>query len=222
MRGLAELPHASVVSGSFAPDILTPIRRGLNSYFLYRGLADFIVTTSSGIMSVIAQQAKLHCSRLQCIPTGITPSMLQVDPCQVKAFRDLLGIGPHDILVGTACFVRSWKGIDDLLKAAQILQGRKEIKWVVVGGGHVNDYCPKLKTLGLEGTVVFAGHLDVPYAAIAAMDIFLLLSTAHEGISQASLQAAYLGRPLVTTSVGGLPEVCLDGEQARLYPLFPS
>ncbi|MCB1134930.1 MAG: glycosyltransferase family 4 protein, partial [Chlamydiia bacterium] len=39
---------------------------------------------------------------------------------------------------------------------------------------------------------------------------FALLSTANEGVSQASLQAAYLGLPLITTRVGGLPEVCVD------------
>ena len=71
-----------------------------------------------------------------------------------------------------------------------LLKGRKEIKWVVVGGGHVDDYRPKIKEMGLEDSMQFIGHLDKPYAAIAAMDIFTLLSTANEGISQASLQAA--------------------------------
>ncbi len=198
----------------------TPIRSGLNSYLLYKALADFIVTTSSSIIPMIAKQAKLPLSRLLCIPTGIIPSQLHVDAQAVKQFRDSLRLGPNDVLVGTVCFVRSWKGIDDLLKAAQLLQDRKEIKWVVVGGGHVNDFRHKLKELKLEETVIFTGHLDVPYPAIAAMDIFLLLSTAHEGISQASLQAAYLSRPLITTNIGGLPEVCIDGKTGRIVPPF--
>lgn len=42
------------------------------------------------------------------------------------------------------------------------------------------------------------------------MDIFTLLSTGNEGVSQASLQAAYLRKPLITTRTGGLPEVCKD------------
>lgn len=53
---------------------------------------------------------------------------------------------------------------------------------------------------------------------MAALDIFTLLSTAHEGISQASLQAAFLKKPLITTPVGGLPEVCLDGITGILVP----
>jgi glycosyltransferase involved in cell wall biosynthesis len=62
--------------------------------------------------------------------------------------------------------------------------------------------------------------LDNPFDAIAAFDIFALLSTAHEGISQASLQAAYLEKPLITTPVGGLPEVCLDGKTGLIVPPF--
>jgi glycosyltransferase involved in cell wall biosynthesis len=44
------------------------------------------------------------------------------------------------------------------------------------------------------------------------MDIFSLLSTAHEGVSQSTLQAAYLKKPLITTTVGGLPEICLNDQ----------
>ena len=77
-----------------------------------------------------------------------------------------------------------------------------------------------LDTLGIKDTLTFTGHLDSPYAAIAALDIFLLLSTAHEGISQASLQAAFLKKPLITTDVGGLPEVCLQDLTGIVVPSF--
>ena len=198
----------------------TPIRKGLNSRLLYRGLADFVVTTSSPILTTIGQQAKLPPFRLQCIPTGIDPHALKADPLKAAEFRASLGVGASDILIGTACFVRSWKGILDLLKAASLLKDRKEIKWVIVGGGHVDDYRSKIPELGLEGIVTFTGHLEVPYSAIRAMDVFVLLSTAHEGVSQASLQAAYLERPLVTTTVGGLPEVCLNEKTGLVVPPF--
>lgn len=198
----------------------TPIRAGLNSRLLYNRLADFVVTTSSPILSSIGQQAGISSSRMQCIPTGIDPQALKVDLLKAAEFRATLGVGPSDILIGTACFVRSWKGIQDLLAAAVMLKDRKEIKWVVVGGGHVDDYRSKIFELGLERVVTFTGHLEAPYSAIRAMDIFVLLSTAHEGVSQASLQAAYLERPLITTTVGGLPEVCIDGVTGFVVPPF--
>jgi len=196
----------------------TPIRKGLNSRILYRALTDFVVTTSTPILATIEKQAGLSPCRLKCIPTGVDPHTLKADPLKSVEFRASLGVGASDVLVGTACFVRSWKGILDILKAAVLLKERKEIKWVVVGGGHVDDYRSKIPELGLEKIVTFTGHLEAPFYAIRAMDIFVLLSTAHEGVSQASLQAAYLERPLVTTPVGGLPEVCLDGKTGLLIP----
>src|SRR3989338_3572964 len=111
----------------------------------------------------------------------------------------------EDFLVGTACFVRSWKGIFDFLKAAHSLREEKHLKWIIVGGGYLREYKRVAEEMGLSSAVIFTGHLDAPYAALAAMDLFALLSTANEGISQAALQAAYLKRPLITTPIGGLP-----------------
>jgi glycosyltransferase involved in cell wall biosynthesis len=181
----------------------TPIRRGLNSRLLYRSLADFVVTTSSKAREIVIEQAKIASHRSQCIPTGVNPFC--VEKSEVEAFRQSLKVGPDDILVGTCCIVRSWKGIKDLMQAANFLSSsHPHIKWVVVGGGYLDQY------RDASNPVVFVGHLEPPYAAMAAMDIFVLLSTANEGISQASLQAAYLERPLITTPIGGLPEVCIN------------
>jgi len=184
----------------------TSIRGGMNARLLYKGLADYVVTTSSGIIPMIQQKAGLPRDRIQCIPTGVEP--FEVSPENVQEFRKSLGIKEGDILIGSVCVVRSWKGIQDLIAAAKLLQHDTRLKWVVVGGGYIHHFKP-LVDAGLP--FIFTGHLEDPMPAMAALDIFALLSTAHEGISQASLQAAFLKKPLVTTTVGGLVEVCRHG-----------
>ncbi|HSX04300.1 MAG TPA: glycosyltransferase family 4 protein [Rhabdochlamydiaceae bacterium] len=196
----------------------TSIRKGLNSRLLYNILSDRIVTTSSSIIPMIVEQSKISPARCSCIPTGVDPEEIKIDQEKVKKFREGLGLGEDDFLAGTACFVRSWKGIPDLMKTADLLRDIKNLKWIIVGGGYVEDYKGIADELNLKGILYFTGHLDIPFDAIAAMDIFLLLSTAHEGISQASLQAAYLKKPLITTPIGGLPEVCIDGTTGLLVP----
>lgn len=193
----------------------TPVKGGLNALMLYRGLADFVVTTSSGIIPTLARQARIPLTRLRCVPTGVAP--IAVDPEEVQAFRARLGVNEGDILVGTVCVVRSWKGIQDLVEAARLLKHLPHIKWVIVGGGYLDQYRHLVDS---SLPVTFTGHVENPFSAIAALDIFTLLSTAHEGISQASLQAAYLQKPLITTTVGGLPEVCLEGVTGLLVPPF--
>ncbi|MGE5195769.1 MAG: glycosyltransferase family 4 protein [Anaerolineae bacterium] len=196
----------------------TAIKPGLNSLLLYNKLADIVVTTCSSIIPSICMQANLSASRCLCIPTGVDRNLLQVSEKQVLDFRKSLKIVDADVLVGTACFVRSWKGIRDFMRAAALLKRVPRLKWVIIGGGYVDEYRDEAQELGLQEVLTFTGHLDSPYAAIRALDIFALLSTAHEGVSQASLQAAYLERPLITTSIGGLPEVCIDGKTGVIVP----
>lgn len=187
----------------------TPIKKGWNSRLLYGKLADFVVTTSSGIIPMICNQSGKSIAQCQCIATGVDLAKVQAEKNSSDMFRFNMGILPTDFLIGTACFLRSWKGIEDFLQAANLLRSIPEIKWVIIGGGHRAQYMERAKELKLEGIVHFSGHLENPFPAIASLDVFTLLSTAHEGISQAILQAAYLEKPLIATSVGGLPEVCL-------------
>jgi glycosyltransferase involved in cell wall biosynthesis len=188
----------------------TPIRKGLNSKLLYNKLADYVVTTCSSIVPFICKQANLPKNRCLSIPTGVNPHDFSVTHHEVAEFRKSLDLDKNDILVGTLCVLRGWKGISDFLHAASLLKNQEHIKWMIVGSG-VSEAHFKMewKALGLEKTVYFAGFLSPPFIALASMDIFLLLSWANEGVSQASLQAAWLEKPLITTPTGGLCEVCI-------------
>ncbi len=196
----------------------TKIKKGLNSRLLYNGLADYVVTTSSTIIPIICAQARLSADKISCVPTGVSPETMHCEPKEVEKFRRDLGVSSHDLLIGTVCCLRSWKGIQDLLEVVRLLKDKPHLKWVIVGGGYVDTYKALAKQLGVEDKVVFTGFLENPVVATAALDIFMLLSTAHEGIAQSSLQAAFLEKPLITTSIGGLPEVCLDGITGFIVP----
>jgi len=104
-------------------------------------------------------------------------------------------------------------------RAAKNLENNKKIKFIIVGGGHQKTYIEKAKSMELTN-VIFTGHIENPIPSILAFDVFTLLSTAHEGVSQASLQAAFLQKPLITTPTGGLKEVCIDNQTGILVPIF--
>ena len=198
----------------------TSIKKGWNSLVLYNWLADGVATTCEEVVSVIRSQAKLPIERCRSIPTGVNPNLVQTDPAKVEEFRRSHGILPEDCVAGTLCVLRSWKGISDLLQAACLLKSDRSIKWLIIGSGpgdsHYRQEAQRLE--GLEEQVIFAGHIEPPYTALAAVDIFLLLSTANEGVSQASLQAAFLEKPLITTPTGGLKEVSIPGKTGFIVP----
>lgn len=200
----------------------TAIKGGWNSRFLYGKLADYVVTTCASIVPMICEQSGKRGDACRSIATGVDPEKIQVGAEEAEAFRKKWGVAEDDFLVGTACFMRSWKGIDDLLKAADLLRDVPKLKWVIIGGGHAERHHRLAKELKLEGIVIFTGHLDNPFPGLAALDVFALLSTAHEGVSQAILQAAYLKKPLVATAIGGLGEVCIDGVTGYSVPPFSS
>lgn len=197
----------------------TPVKGGLNAYLLYKTLADCVATTCEATASTLQKQARLSASRCFSVPTGIEPREIHADEKAITAFRQSVGVREEDLVVGTCCVLRGWKGISDLLHAAKLLEHLPHLKWVVIGSGVSEDHFKQeRKQLGLEEKVAFVGHLSPPFTAIAALDLFLLLSWAHEGVSQAALQAALLKKPLITTPTGGLGEICLHDETGWLVP----
>jgi glycosyltransferase involved in cell wall biosynthesis len=53
---------------------------------------------------------------------------------------------------------------------------------------------------------------------LASLDVLALPSYAHEGIPQIILQAQAMARPVVATTIGGIPEVVEEGVTGLLIP----
>lgn len=93
------------------------------------------------------------------------------------------------------------------LDATAVLVGRD-----LEAGGHYEE---TLRRLG--GRVVFAGYRDDVPALMAGCDVFCLPSRV-EGLPLVILEAMAQGTPVVATSVGGTPELVVDGETGLLVP----
>lgn len=185
----------------------TPIKGGLNAKILYGWLADAVICTSDSAKSQILEHLPHHPS-VSCIATGVDSAKLAREKQERAYARERLGIKKGQVAVGMACVLRSWKGIEEFIQAADLLKNHSELKFFVFGGGQGLAHYKKVAKSYPGAQVTFTGHIDPIGPSIAALDIFCLLSTNHEGISQATLQAAFLKKPLVTTDVGGLTAVC--------------
>ena len=74
-----------------------------------------------------------------------------------------------------------------------------------------------MTSLGLTHVAHFTGAVASSDLVLPALDI-AVLSSRHEGMPNALLEAAAWGIPLVATAVGGVPEIVRDGQTGLLAP----
>jgi glycosyltransferase involved in cell wall biosynthesis len=130
-----------------------------------------------------------------------------------------LGIRDGAPVVATVANFKAHKGHRHLLEAASIVRrSLPEARFVLAGAGPTERQVrERAAALGLEGTVVFAGPREDAPRLAAAADLFVLPSE-HEGLPVALLEAMALGRAVVATRTGGVPEVVEDGRHGLLVP----
>ncbi len=111
------------------------------------------------------------------------------------------------------------KDFPTLLQAtAIVVRSVPDFKLMMIGNGAERAKLEALtKSLGIQTNVVFLGERsDVP--ELLAQAGFFVSSSKSEGISLTILEAMAVGLPVVTTRVGGNPEIILEGQTGYLVP----
>lgn len=114
--------------------------------------------------------------------------------------------------------VNERKGVFDLLHAlAELPPQRKEnVELIIAGSGEVDKAIALTKQLDIESLVRFTGWVNykVRDELLAEADVFVLPSY-NEGLPMALLEAMAWKIPVITTPVGGIPEV-IEHDQTGL------
>lgn len=100
-----------------------------------------------------------------------------------------------------------WKGVDYLIKAHAKLSD--EYKLIIVGDGpSISDLKALVQQLGVKDIVMFTGKIsnnEIP-KYISSSDIVILPSL-YDPFPHSMLETLAMRKPLIATSVGGVPEV---------------
>lgn len=152
------------------------------------------------------------------IPNGLDPARVKPNRDAGSLARDL-GIDGSAPIVAMAARLVPVKGPDLFLESARrILAVRPDVRFLIIGEG------PLLSTLkdrarrsGLEQSVLFLGHRDDIPDLLQLVRIVLIPSR-HEGLPIFLLEAMASGKPVVASSVGGIPEVIVHGRDGLLVP----
>jgi L-malate glycosyltransferase len=123
------------------------------------------------------------------------------------------------ITIGTAARLSEAKGLEYLILAiAQLVDRHPNIQLVIAGDGELKSSLQQMvNELGISNHVVFAGYIQDVQNLMYSFDIFVLPSL-QEALPLACAEAMSLGKAIIGTNVGGIPEQIVDGETGFVVP----
>ena len=154
-------------------------------------------------------------ARFRVVPNAVDTEVFR------PAARSPRGVGDPPLLAFVA-IIRRGKGLHDLLHALATLADDPWLLEVVGDGPARSEAERQVKSLGLAQRIHFRGELSKTEVAalLQRSDVFVLPSHAEtQGV--AAIEAMACGVPVVSTKVGGIPDVVDSGSGVLVPPASP-
>lgn len=159
-------------------------------------------------------------SKARTLYSGIDLSVTQSE-FDGRAIRQTIGVPDEAILLGTVANLFPRKGYEVMLRALPaIARAVPRVHYVIVGSDE-NNYGDRLAQLAQELKVADRVHIvgfqDPVQPFLASLDLYVHPAL-MEGFGIAVVEAMAMGKAVVATTTGGLPEVVEDGVTGLLVP----
>jgi glycosyltransferase involved in cell wall biosynthesis len=135
--------------------------------------------------------------------------------------RAQYGVPREALLLGTVANLLPLKGYEVMLDALPaVLSAMPAAHYLIIGGGEA-EYGARLKAItverGITERVHFAGFQESVGSYLSALDLYVHPSL-KEAFGLAVVEAMAMGKAVIATTTGGLPEVVAQGETGLLVP----
>ncbi len=180
----------------------------------YKPAVTFSINNSDAVTSVsesLKQDTLNHFTikrPIEVIPNFIDLSKMgqQDGPCERNAMAE-----PHERIITHVSNLRPVKRLTDVIEIFDQILEQCPARLVIVGDGPDKDRAKALiEQKGIKSKVQFMGNSDEVHKILCLTDLFLLPSEI-ESFGLAALEAMACRVPVISTNVGGLPEVNKHG-----------
>ncbi len=186
---------------------------------------DRVIAPSSYISRAMIERYKIPPDRITVIPRAVDTTLFSpaaVSGDRIAALRRAWGILPHMRIVLVPGRLAPWNGQMTMIDAARFLVGGggRNIAFVFAGEDRGQPrYRAALRrraaTHGIDTLIRIVGHCPDMPAALAAADVVVVPALRPPLSGHAIAEAQAIGRPVVTTSTGTLPENVLCPPRMR-------
>jgi glycosyltransferase involved in cell wall biosynthesis len=187
-------------------------------------LADGIIAVSDGVADDLAQRTGLPRARIATVYNPVITPELEPMASQPVAHRWFRSATPPVVLgVGS---LSTRKDFATLIRAFARVRAERDCRLVILGQA-INpkkteeqraELMELASSLGVSADVDLPGFVTNPFAYMARASVFVL-SSVHEGLPGALIQALACGCPVVSTDCPSGPAEILD--RGRFGPLVP-
>ena len=173
------------------------------------------VTTVTDILAKAMQSHGLRNENYSIVPNVVDINAFKPQPHHNEVLK----------IIHVSCFENKSKNITGLIDALQILEERDiKFQFTFIGDGidfaMIKDYVKKLQH---QENIRFTGILEgQDYVGELSSGDFLVLSSNYETQGVVLLEAFACGMPVVSTNVGGIPEIVNENNGILVPPHDPT
>ncbi len=194
----------SCCEGSFSKSILMAIEAYWHKWRKSYDFVDIFVSPSR-FLSELLKDSRTEKNKVQVIPNGIELEDLKPN---YKDWGYILYFGR----------ITPQKGVETLLRAYEVMSNERGFKIKIVGDGPLLADLSKAYT---NSMIEFTGRKtsDELLKLVSQSAFVVVPSQWYENCSMSVLEAMAMGKPVIASNIGGLPEQVEDGKTGFLFEM---
>lgn len=138
---------------------------------------------------------------------------------KIQKLKRRFHIKPASIIVGFLGTVTNEKGIEDFVNvSSKLLKKNLNYHFLVIGDGPFLPWVKNtIRKLHITTNYICTGFMEDVRSYLGIVDILFLPTRHYEGLSLAILEAQAMGEIVITSDMGGNPEIITHGVNGFLY-----